>query len=194
MITIFIGGHGRQSPFEYKHLPLNVSIKWYGEIGKSVSKMYAKQVLNGSLNEIAETKYGGMYVEHYLCETLDLEANSRLQAFQLGPWNSNTYMIQPKPPSCIKLSDFIIYAQKRWPSEQLDIRWAVCRTSTSGGASLTHDFQSNVGEVFKISDGKRAASPINSLTSNVNNGTVWLTQWKSRLVKDYFSPIPSSSF
>ncbi len=193
MVMCFIAGHGRCDPEDKKQLPQGVSVKWYGEMKKSVTKRFTKAVLAGNLDEIGESSSSGVYSEHYLCETLELEAVLRTQAFQTGFWDVNTYMIQAKLGYCIKLSQLIVYAQGKWPGQPLDLHWAVCRSSLIGGGVLTHDYDPlTQTKFFRVSSGAAAPSPGNKLINAINDNTVWLTRWQANLVAGPMSPMPQS--
>jgi hypothetical protein len=197
MKRIFIGGHGRCTPGLYKTVPDRVTIMWFGEIKQSVKKGYTKAVLRGQIDEIGDAGAQGTYSEHYLCETLELEAVARVLAFQAGPWDANTYFVQCKQFVNVALSMFISYAKNRWPGEDLEIRWAVCRSSTIGGGVLTHDITGGGIKTVKMSDGHAARDPGQYLLNNIadiKDENVWITQWRNDLCVDMFSNMPASSF
>lgn len=195
MKRIFIAGHGRCLENDKQILPANVSLTWFGEIGKSVTKGFTKAVLRGNIEAIGEASGCGAYSEHYLCETLQLEATLRVEAFQAGAWDAHTFMVQAKPGRSMRLSRLITYARARWPGEVLDLRWAVCRTSLRGGGVLIHDADPLTGiQSFRTSPGAPAPNPAGQLVGAVDDNTMWCTQWAPGLVANAMSPMPPSTF
>ncbi|MCX7113364.1 MAG: hypothetical protein NTX45_25300 [Proteobacteria bacterium] len=193
MIRIFIAGHGRCLAADKQVLPDRVSIMWFGELGKSVTKGFTKAVLRKRIEAIGDAMANGAYSEHYLCDTLQLEATLRVQAFQEGIWDNNTFMVQAKLGKCMRLSTFIAYVKQRWPNEDIELRWAVCRTSLTGGGVFTHDIDANGTPKFKSANGAPAL-PVGQLLQDVNDDNVWFTRWGANLVQSALSPMPQSTF
>lgn len=72
----------------------------------------------------------------------------------------NGNLIQPRQHNNIKLSRFIRYCLNRWTDDDIDLRWAVCRSSLCGGASLTHGFDVGRGlKLFTVNDGLAPPDP-----------------------------------
>ena len=140
MATIFIGGHGRCNEGIACPLPAGVEVKWFGDLGKPVSKRVSGAILRGTyttMTGLSSQAYPPC--EHYSCESIALESEARAAHFLLGPWNRDTYLVQAKPASSVPLSYLVAFALTQFGGGPIDIRWAVCRSSVVYSHLYGHD-------------------------------------------------------
>jgi hypothetical protein len=182
MPTIFIGGHGRCNETTACPLPAGVTVSWFGDLGKPVSKRVSSAVLSGALTRMTgQSSSAYPPCEHYSCESVALESEARARAFLGGPWDAETYLLQAKPDYQVPLSMIVAHAVQRWGARSLSVKWAVCRSSVVYSHLNGHDFVDNMLVDRPREHSAPAPAPGNRLINDVA-GALYVQRWGARLL------------
>ena len=190
MPTIFVGGHGRCDEGENVAVPKDVELYWFGLPGNPVTKAFSSAVLKGELTTMSGmNSRSAPPCQHWCCDSLTIECEIRANAFQSGPWDANTWLVQARPGFSVSLSQLISWSETKWGGQKKSFKWAVCRSSVKYSGLVIHDFNK---ETSRAIDGIRdktgpSERPENKAIDNIE-GLLFIEQWTgAKSIVDYGS-------
>jgi hypothetical protein len=183
MTTLFVGGHGRCNETIPCPVPQGVTISWFGDLGKPVSKRMSSAILRGQLTRMTGLSSAAYPpCEHYSCESVALESEFRARAFLAGPWDNAAYLLQARPDFQVPLSLILAYAVQRWGGGGLQVKWAVCRSSVVYSQLNGHDYGGNNNVIDRPRESSRPAPAPGARLINDVAGALFIQQWGAPLL------------
>jgi hypothetical protein len=180
MVTIFVGGHGRCDEGEANiAVPKDIELYWFGLPGNPVTKAFSSAVLKGELTTMSGmNSRSAPPCQHYCCDSLSMECQIRADAFQSGPWDTDTWFVQARPGFSVSLTQLMSWSGTRWGGQKKSLKWAVCRSSVKYSGLVIHDFNK---ETARAVDGVRdrtgpSERPDNRAIDNIE-GLIFVEQW-----------------
>jgi hypothetical protein len=142
MVTIFVAGHGRCDEGEPNiAVPRGIELYWFGLPGNPVTKAFSSAVLKGELTTMSGMNSASAPpCQHYCCDSIPMECSFRADAFQSGPWDTDTWLVQARQGFAVSLSQLMTWADTRWGGQKKSFKWAVCRSSVKYSGLVIHEF------------------------------------------------------